>query len=324
MKNDIALSSRSSVLTRRDLFALGGGALLVGALPAVAADAPARPQGPNARFKKPPLKVFHHRVEVGAAKPFTALHVTDSHLTLCNSREKEPRKVTLAMARSTPWPLNWHYLEESVHYARTKGATLLHTGDLIDFVSIANLEAAGRLFCDDDWFVSAGNHEYSKYVGEAKEDEKYKHDSYGRVQEAYPNDLTLASRVINGVNFVAFDCVYHYVPAAVPDLFEKEVAKGLPIVLMCHNPLYSDELWAAAGKRCGPWFAGVPADPATGRKGGDPRTVEFVRRLRSEKLVRAVITGHIHHPVAARFSPTAMQYVGGCGAEGVANELAFF
>ena len=282
------------------------------------------------KLRRRPLTVHRHRVEVGAKAPFKALHVTDSHLTLCNARENDPRKVELAMRRSVPWRSNEHYLEAAIHHARAKGELLLHTGDLIDFVSIANLECAGTLFLENDWFVAAGNHEYSKYVGEAREDEKYKRDSYARVQGLYPNDLTFASRVVNGVNFVAFDDVYQYVPEKVPHLFAREVKKGLPIVLLCHTPLYSPDLYERYFKRFGhaKYITGVPddvlADPKTGRKGGGGKVaVEFAAYLRSEKLVRAVLSGHIHHHLVSRFSPTAMQLTGGCGAEGVVSELTF-
>ena len=317
--------------TRRNFLALGGGALLASTLSAytVESDSPARTRL-NDKLRRPPLKIHRHRVEVGAREPFKALHVTDSHLTLCNARENDPRKVDLAMRRSVPWRSNEHYLEAAIHHARANGELLLHTGDLIDFVSIANLECAGTLFGEDDWFVCAGNHEYSKYVGEAREDEKYKHDSYARVQGLYPNDLTVASRVVNGVNFVAIDDVYHYVPDAVVERFAKEVAKGLPIVVMCHAPLYSPELYEYYYGRFGHarYVTGIPADmlvdPKTGRKGnGGKVAADFAASLRSEKLVKAVLSGHIHHYCVTRFSPTAVQYTGGCGAEGVVTELEF-
>ena len=312
--------------SRREFCLLGTGGMFAAALPqfSIEADAPAR-TAITPKLKRPQMVYRQLRIEVGARRPFKALHISDSHLTLCNSRENDPRKVELAMRRSTPWHSNGHYFESAIHHARENGELFLHTGDLIDFVSIANLEAAGRAFHDDDWFVCAGNHEYSKYVGEAREDEKYKQDSYARVQGIYPNDLTLASRIVNGVNFVAIDDVYMYVPRKAAELFGREVEKGLPIVLMCHCPLFSEELYAAEMKRRGRAnLVAVPADAETGRKcNADPVTRDFVNRLREEKLVKAILSGHIHHHVVARFSPTAVQYVAGCGAQGEANEIEF-
>lgn len=307
--------------SRREFFGFGAGVLMSAALPAfdIEGDSPSRTKI-NDLLRRPPLKIHGHRIGVGAKKPFKAMHVTDSHLTLCNARENDPRKVELAMRRSVPWRSSQHYLEEAIHHARANRELLLHTGDLIDFVSIGNLENAASVFTDDDWFVCAGNHEYSLYVGEAREDEKYKKISYARVQGLYPNDLTLASRIVNGVNFVSFDDVYLYVPSAVVERFGEEVKKGLPIVLMCHAPLFSPELFESEARRVGAdkvrHIAGVP-----GRS--DARTADFVKYLRSEKQVRAVISGHVHRHSVVQFSPTAMQYIGGCGAEGVVSELEF-
>ena len=54
--------------------------------------------------------------------------------------------------------------------AKEYGVPIIHTGDLIDFVSLANLERAERFISENDCFTVAGNHEFSLYVGEAKED----------------------------------------------------------------------------------------------------------------------------------------------------------
>ena len=53
--------------------------------------------------------------------------------------------------------------------AKEYGVPIIHTGDLIDFVSLANLERAERFISENDCFTVAGNHEFSLYVGEAKE-----------------------------------------------------------------------------------------------------------------------------------------------------------
>ncbi len=90
------------------------------------------------------------------------------------------------------------------------GAPLIHTGDLIDFVSWANLDFA-RQFCSrDDCIMAAGNHEFEAgHVGEAFEDEMYRNQVSERVQAAFANDIRFSSRLIGGVNFVAIDNGYY-------------------------------------------------------------------------------------------------------------------
>ena len=43
----------------------------------------------------------------------------------------------------------------------------------------------------------------------------------------------------------------------------------------------------------------------------DPVTRDFVKYLKSEKLLKGILAGHLHISVQDRFSPTAMEYVVG-------------
>lgn len=70
-----------------------------------------------------------------------------------------------------------------------------------------------------DCFFAAGNHEFSLYVGEAKEDAAYRAQSLDRVNAAFGNDIRFDSGIIGGVNFVAVDNFYY--------LFEEFQLEGL-------------------------------------------------------------------------------------------------
>ncbi len=320
-------------LNRRTFLSVGTGAVLSAEIPWTAvARTPAPAQ----------LKLKQLEIEVGAAKPFGAVQVSDTHLTRVDKRDDD-RKIKLAASRNFA-PLAEHYLDEAIHNAKANGDLLLHTGDMIDFVSAANLNCAGGHFSDGDWFVSSGNHEFSKYVGEAKEDEAYKQDSYSRVQEEYPNDLTFASRIVNGVNFVALDDVYYNITEKQHGLFEKEIEKGLPIVMMCHVPLYGPKLYDYVmdhtNQRCA-YVTGAPLEcTETYEKGAtypagqewrhravqqktDQPTADFIKWLKEQKLLKAILCGHLHHFFEERFSPTAMQYVCSATFKGEAYAIRF-
>ena len=43
----------------------------------------------------------------------------------------------------------------------------------------------------------------------------------------------------------------------------------------------------------------------------DPVTRDFIAYLKGEKLLRGILTGHMHLTASDRFSPTAMQYIVG-------------
>ncbi len=115
------------------------------------------------------MNVIKTRLRVGAAAPFRVLHVSDTHLTRADMRDGE-RKVRLSRERSPIFPQAEETLALASQVASGEGLPILHTGDLIDFVSVANLEAVKRFTDENDYFMAAGNHEFSLCVGEAKED----------------------------------------------------------------------------------------------------------------------------------------------------------
>lgn len=288
-----------------------------------------------------PLSVKRIAVRVGAKRPFKVMHVSDTHIVRAMSADGDA-KIRLAAARYAQMGYGEHYLWEAVAMARKDGAMLVHTGDMIDFVSKANLDFAGLVYGTDDWFVSAGNHEYSRFVGEAREDAEYKAGSYETVSEHYPNDLTFASRVVNGVNFVAADDVYYNFTEGQLRLMQKEVAKGLPIVFLCHVPLYAPKHYAHQMQRTGGLCAyetGVPDELVKIWKGGavdpsnwrdrrvqqrtDAATAEFIAYLKAQPLVKAILCGHCHEFWEERFSPTAMMYVADATYHGGCSEIEF-
>lgn len=330
MENETAISRRA--------FIAAGAGIAASAVLGAPERAPAAPQ-PAARARRQfsafePLSLKRIRIEAGAQKPFRAIQVSDTHLVRVDSSERDPRKVQLAASRYRSMAFGEHYLAEAVAEAKRDNAIMLHTGDMIDFVSNANLALAGRYFASADWFAAAGNHEFSQYVGEAKEDAAYKAQSYGRVSAAFPNDMTFASRVVNGVNFVAVDDVYYNLTEKQLGLMEKEIGKGLPVVLMCHVPFYTPAHYENMMKSCKgacSYQTGVPDGlvdtwkaPAKPLPPGmewrdrrvqqraDAPTKEFVRYIKAQPLLKAVLCGHCHSFFQERFSPTAMQYV--CGA----------
>ncbi len=283
------------------------------------------------------------RIPVGASTPFRALHISDSHLTRVDHRDNE-RKKKLSAGRRKGFAMAEQYFDAAVRYAEEQNIILLHTGDLIDFVSEANLDAVAARLRTSNSFASAGNHEYSRYVGEAREDEAYKAENYLRVENAYPNNLTMASRVINGVNFVALDDVYYNFTTAQQRWMEGQVKRGLPIVMLCHVPIYTPEHCQSilkGNKGLAGYMTGAPLEitetyqtnPAlpeaeqwrnrSVQQRADQPTLDFIEWLKKQPLLKAVLCGHCHHFYQERLSPTAMQYTVGAGYTGQAYEIEF-
>ena len=290
-----------------------------------------------------PLNIKSITIKLNCEKAFSALHISDTHLSLVDNLYND-LKMKLAAARSRIFPNAEHYLDAAVDYAKRNDMVLIHTGDLIDFTSERNLDCASAHIMGDNVIASAGNHEYSQYVGEAKEDEAYKRRSYAAVQEAFPNNLVFYSKVVNGVNFVAIDDVYYSVTERQHELVEQEMKKGLPVVLLCHVPLYTPKHCEYATKRNdngAAYVTGAPlsvtstykADPTLPedrqwrnrgvQQRADKPTLEFVKWLKEQRQLKAILCGHCHYFYEERFSPTAMQYIVGANYNGDAYNVRF-
>ena len=108
------------------------------------------------------MKLTKLRIEIGLPKPVRLLHLSDTHLALADGRDNE-RKRQLASRRTADFAAGGcnpqMHLEEALAYAKEHAELIVHTGDLIDFISYRNLDLAREFFSEHDCVVAAGNHE---------------------------------------------------------------------------------------------------------------------------------------------------------------------
>lgn len=250
------------------------------------------------------MKLLKTELCLGAERPFTIVHASDTHLTDADIRNDQ-RKINLAQERLPMFPNAKAMLEEIEKAAKEHDAVVIHTGDLIDFVSYANLDCVREFMNKVDCFMSAGNHEYSQYVGEAFEDAAYREQSLELVQSAFKNDIRFASRIINGINFVAIDNSYYLFDEWQLNRLKDEVNKGLPIVLCMHTPLYSEDIYNQKVDDTEPevcaYLMCVPDEKMkkyspyrvmTQRP--DDITREAYQYISKEPMIKAILTGHLH------------------------------
>ena len=265
------------------------------------------------------MSIIETKLTVGVQAPFRVLHVTDTHLTDADLRDGE-RKVALAEKRAKIFPLADATLELAAKVAKEQGVPIVHTGDLLDFVSVANLEKAKKFTDENDCFMAAGNHEFSLYVGEAKEDAAYRNQSLATVQAAFRNDIRMAARVIGGVNFVALDNGYYLFEREQLDFLKNEVKKGLPVVLLLHNPLFEKALYDRVMQKspCA-YLVGVPEElmqcypkDRYMQQLADAVTRETVEYVKGEDLIKAIIAGHLHFNYEGIFGDRIPQVMTSC------------
>ena len=295
----------------------GMGALVATSqLPALAEDDPTLfPK--RGRFER--LALNYGTVNIGLEKPFSILHISDTHLTAVYPHEDEKKQQLHKIRTTTFGGRQEEALRDSLDWARQHVDYVVHTGDLIDWQSEANFDLVKKYF-GEGVVGCLGNHEFSQHMwlSEPKETgtEQYKDLTRKKLQEVFPYDIELQSQVVSGVNFVTLDDVYGYVTERQVELFRKEVKKGLPIVLCMHVPFHTENIWRADIRF---WhdeksrFRNVAPDPSGEykRQQDDPVTSAFIAYLKTEPLLKAILAGHLHITIQDQFSPTATEYVVG-------------
>ena len=284
------------------------------------------------------IHIHPFTVPVGAEAPFSALHTSDNHISLADARN-DARKIELARQRANLFTQNRPELltectEAIFAYAKEHHLPLLHTGDLIDFVSEANLDYVQSVTRDVDFFGAAGNHEFSLYVGEAWEDEAYKAQSFSHVQEAFPGDLHFQTRILNGVRFIAMDTNYYYITEELFALFRQATAAPMPTVLLTHTPLYSEDLYrqCTSGKPADapPYLLGCPEpllrslnDHRYRQQKPDACTQAFLDYCNQLSCLKAILAGHLHESFVSHTDSGIPQYVVGAGYKADVNLYTF-
>lgn len=263
-------------------------------------------------------EIIKTEVKIGVDKPFRVLHMSDTHLALANENDDE-RKHELAKERPFGYPEETMALASE--YSKREGLVILHTGDLIDFVSDANLKRANAFLLENDVFFAAGNHEYSRYVGEAFEDEEYRNQSLPLVQSYFTNDLRFAVREIEGVNFVAVDNSYYKIDRQQLDALKAVVKEGKPVVLLLHVPLYSEgfyDFMRSRSKKYPVYLMSVPHEKMAyygekdyGQEVSDALTDEAYEYIKGESAIKCLLVGHMHFSHEDRLTDRLTQYVTG-------------
>ena len=97
------------------------------------------------------MNLLKSTVEIGLEKPVKLLHVTDTHLALADERDDERKH---ALAGRLGDPNKEKYLKEHIAYAEEHCDLMVHTGDLMDFVSHANVDYAREVLRNEKIFLT--------------------------------------------------------------------------------------------------------------------------------------------------------------------------
>ncbi|MGN1359800.1 MAG: metallophosphoesterase family protein [Kiritimatiellia bacterium] len=295
-------------MKRRQFLAHCLSAAAVATLPSPPPKPPAAPVHPHR------LTVAYSRIECDLKQPFSLLHISDTHLTEADD-EDGSWAGELRRKRSNHFGgRQEEALRASIEWARSRTDLLLHTGDVMDWFSGANLRLARHYL--GGMMACAGNHEYRPARRKGRPsytdaDRMPMRDSLARL---YPEGLGFAVRRCFGVKFVLLDNAFGTVTPSQVERFREEVREGLPMVLCQHVPFYSEGLWLFdhthwSGERVSGSAPAIRDGADFRRQLDDGTTRGFVEMLRKERLLKAILCGHMHLFAEERFSPWARQYV---------------
>ena len=270
------------------------------------------------------LTIAKNTLTIGLEKPLKILHITDNHIPFCYDEDPEGMR---RQAAKRDLEGSVRALQEQMAYGEENCDLIVHTGDLIDFISKPCLAFARDFFPKHPkvHFI-AGNHEYSKY-DYAVEDMDYRIRSLMDMGGGLGVNMFFTSRIVGGVNFVGIDDGYHQVEDGQLIRLKKEVAKGYPVILFLHAPLYEEALYRASYEFWNGEIALVASDSSLHPEViGDmaeayPSTKAFYDYVTGEPRIKAVLAGHVHFPFESILPGGTPQFVTGLGSKGYAREI---
>lgn len=280
------------------------------------------------------LQIIKTEFHIGLDAPVRLLHVTDSHICLANKADAayDPELIDHAKQRGDAFGGEAQvesYFEQAMDYARREGIPMLHTGDLYDCMTEANFAYMEKALASVDSIYAAGNHDFCHYVGRAIEDYQYKWENLRRVQPHVKQNLYFDSRIIGGVNIVTLDDGYYLFNKGQEEMLRAEAAKGYPIVLCMHVPLYTPKLAELILEHnpCA-YVTGAPREMYTKypndrrlQQNPDRATLEMIEYIKSEPMIRLIVAGHVHRNFEEPLDNGVMQICTEGGYHGYAREL---
>ncbi len=241
------------------------------------------------------LQILKTTINIGIEKPFKLLHVTDTHIAFDDPGNDCGRIKYFKDAEN--------YFFQALDYIKKTGLTMLHTGDFLDFLSEANFAFADKYLSDIDYIYAAGNHDFCHCVGKAKEDYEYKWENMKRTAPHFKSNLYFDSRIINGINIVTLDNSYYLITEGQREALKAEAARGYPIILAMHNPIYTETYKQHMLEHGEPILYVVNApqrvldtysNDRRLQQTPDEATKRAVEYIMNEPQIKALVVGHTH------------------------------
>ncbi|MGL1891293.1 MAG: metallophosphoesterase [Spirochaetaceae bacterium] len=281
----------------------------------------------------------------GLLKTFRILHITDSHVSVLSTNEKEYHSYSSRMdnafktvkhyktkKKTTSSKMFLNLLEVA---KEEKVDLIVLTGDIVNNPSqssISFIHQALKLV-DIPYIYISGNHDWH-YEGMEGSDENKRQTWINKsLLPLYVGETPLySSLIIGGINFVAIDNSTYQVNEDQLRFYKTQLKLGLPIVLLLHIPLYlGKEAKQKQSTVCGApgWGWNIDRNYKIEKRerwsktGNLTTTLEFLETVKKSSNLSAVLAGHTHRSQINSISQLVKQYVTGCSAQGHYRLLRF-
>ncbi len=250
------------------------------------------------------MNVLKTGLDIGLQVPVRILQVSDCHLSACCEEDSEKakeksRKKTAGFLKEAGGVTQEERFAQALKLSEACDALVL-TGDIADSPSPANLQTLESLLEGRRYLYTFGNHDYYTYdsdSGKAEDRERFLDDFL----RFLPCDPAMDSLEVGGVNLVTLDDSLAQFSELQLAFLKAEAAKGLPILLFLHLPIYSQSFVEQAYA----WWdsamcVGAPAEVLAAHGETDPKmpageaTQAMLDLIRSEPLIKAIFASHLH------------------------------
>lgn len=262
----------------------------------------------------------------GLADPVRFLVVGDTHFAFHDARDDAYRGNYARMSRHSG---SKDAFEKLLAKAKAEKVDLVClVGDTISFPSLANVEYVERTLRASGvrWLYTAGNHDWH-FEGLPGSDAAQRDEWIEkRLKPLYQGANPLASSVVvKGVRFVAIDNSIYHVGEEQLAFWKAEAAKGDPIVLLMHVPLWVEGLDVFT---CGCPTWGTATDPyweierrERWASSQSPSTFAFRDAVLATPNLVGVFAGHVHRPSAVHTPEDQLLFTVPSNREGAAFDI---
>ncbi len=247
------------------------------------------------------MNIIKNTLCIGIERPFVFLHISDIHLSESDDSDGAERN-EFAAGRKRDFAYAPEAVEFVKDYVQKTGYPLINTGDLLDFITPANLRIAREFVAETDMMMATGNHEYwhcsnNRFsYDDVPETYAAKNRSLAEVGEALGIDIRFSCREIGGVNLVCMDDSDYHIDAEIFEKLKAVEAQGKPILLFMHIPLYSDHLGDQAkfSLNAPPRYFENCHPVDVFERTPDELTCRICDHIRKSPLIKCVFSGHTH------------------------------